>query len=48
MPIKIGKKCVEEIYKIDFTHEERELWMKTVKSVAENASKVDQFLAKGN
>jgi malate dehydrogenase len=48
VPIKIGKKCVEEIYKIDFTPEERELWMKTVKSVAENASKVDQFLAKGN
>ncbi len=48
VPIKIGKNCVEEIYRIDFTSEERELWMKTVKSVAENASKVDQFLAKGN
>ncbi|MHB8361776.1 MAG: malate dehydrogenase [Thermoplasmataceae archaeon] len=48
VPIKIGKNCVEEIYKIDFGKEERELWEKTVKSVADNAGKVDQFLAKGN
>ncbi len=48
VPIKIGKDCVEEVYQIDFTAEEKELWLKTVKSVSENAAKVDQFLAKGN
>ncbi|GGM65839.1 malate dehydrogenase [Thermogymnomonas acidicola] len=45
VPIKIGKEGVEEIYDIDFTQEERELWNKTVQSVKNNCQKVDSFLS---
>ena len=44
VPIKIGEKGVEHIYKVEFNADEKALWDKTVKSVTENAGKVDQFL----
>jgi malate dehydrogenase len=46
LPIIIGSKGVEKIFKIEFTPSEKELWNKTVQSVKSNAEKVDQFLLK--
>lgn len=45
VPIKIGEKGVEYIYQVEFNADEKALWDKTVKSVKENAEKVDQFLS---
>jgi malate dehydrogenase len=45
VPIKIGEKGVEHIYRVEFNSDEKALWDKTVKSVTENAQKVDQFLS---
>ena len=45
VPIRIGSSGVEEIYDIDFTDQEKDLWDKTVTSVSENSKKVDSFLS---
>ncbi len=46
LPVKIGKKGVEQIYDLDFNPDELDLWKKTVASVNENCRKVDEFLSK--
>lgn len=48
LPIKIGEDGVEEIYDMDFTPEEKQLWEKTVESVTSSCKKVDEFLKSSN
>jgi malate dehydrogenase (NAD) (EC 1.1.1.37) len=44
VPVKIGKEGVEEIYKLNFTPEERKLWDISASHVKENVEKVNKYL----